>query len=110
MARSGFLISVAILSLVAFPAVARDGGGHGGGFHGGFRGHDRFRGGVFFGGIGGYYDPGFYYPYAVPYAPGSAWYYCPAAKRLLPLRLILPGAVAACAGPAVTGTASMRWY
>jgi hypothetical protein len=85
MARSGFLILVAILSLVALPAVARDGGRHGGGFHGGgFRGHDRFRGGVFFGGVGGYYDPGFYYPYAVPYAQGSAWYYCPAANAYYP--------------------------
>jgi hypothetical protein len=94
------------------PALARGGGheGHGGGgFHHGFHDHDGFRGGFFFGGIGGlyypYWDYPYYgypyayayaypypYPYAAPYAPAAApaappndvWYFCQPAKAYYP--------------------------
>lgn len=119
MSKLGGTAVAAILSLAvtASPAMARGGwhgGGHdggGGGFHHGFHDHDGFRGGFFFGGVGGFYDPylgypyygypyaypyaypyPYPYPYATPYAPAAApaapppevWYFCPPTKAYYP--------------------------
>jgi hypothetical protein len=76
MRRTRPALVIAVVLVLAVPAVARARGGgfghhgayHGQGHHGGFHGRGHSRGGVFIGGSV-FFDPFFpyWYPYAVPY-------------------------------------------